>query len=432
MRNKLKYHLLTAVCLTGFSVFPFTAAAQTVFHNTNGIIDARACIGNSCDALPSFSQEPLTLRWTNTGIIFEDSSTSDFPDNDFAIIINDSGGASGTAEYFSIMDITAGLTPFTVSAGARQDALFIDEDGRIGFGTDTPTRALHIVDDFPGIVFDAPDTGFGAQEWSFSAGPTGISLSNLTRDAGFFTVPTFLFDEDMRTYSFVIDEESRVGFGLQNPEESVHVRGNSGESTSFMLENIGVGGAGDGRWEFVMRKADGEFAINDADTPGGDFIFTGPSDQVNGSTAISIFNPTRGARWDMETRGSDGDFAIDDRRTTGAADFIFRSSITNDPDGAGLFINGKVVTTGSCSMGCDAVFDADYDLPTIEEHAEEMFAKKHLPTVGPTESGQIDVTQKMLTMLNELEKAHIYIAELNEEKKALAARLEALEAKVGQ
>jgi len=41
-----------------------------------------------------------------------------------------------------------------------------------------------------------------------------------------------------------------------------------------------------------------------------------------------------------------------------------------------------------------------------------------------TQTGQIDVTQKMLTMLNELEKAHIYIAELNEDKKELAQALE--------
>ncbi len=43
---------------------------------------------------------------------------------------------------------------------------------------------------------------------------------------------------------------------------------------------------------------------------------------------------------------------------------------------------------------------------------------------NPTQTGQIDVTQKMLIMLNELEKAHIYIAELNEDKKALAQALE--------
>ena len=91
--------------------------------------------------------------------------------------------------------------------------------------------------------------------------------------------------------------------------------------------------------------------------------------------------------------------------------------------GGNITIQGEITTTGSCSIGCDAVFDADYDLPSIEDHAEQMFAKKHLPVVGPTQSGPINLTNKMTGMLNELEKAHIYIAQINDEKKQLQARL---------
>lgn len=87
-----------------------------------------------------------------------------------------------------------------------------------------------------------------------------------------------------------------------------------------------------------------------------------------------------------------------------------------------LTIQGRITTNGSCSAGCDAVFDADYNLPSIESHAEYMFANRHLPTVGPTQSGPIDLSDKVLKMLNELEKAHIYIAQLNE-------RIEVLESK---
>jgi len=87
---------------------------------------------------------------------------------------------------------------------------------------------------------------------------------------------------------------------------------------------------------------------------------------------------------------------------------------------------------GSCSSGCDAVFDADYDLPSIEEHAEMMFDKKYLPVVGPTQTGPINLSDKMTGMLNELEKAHIYIAQVNAEKKQLEARLEAQETRLSK
>jgi hypothetical protein len=50
-----------------------------------------------------------------------------------------------------------------------------------------------------------------------------------------------------------------------------------------------------------------------------------------------------------------------------------------------------------------------------------MWQKGHLPTVGPTPEDQpINVSDKLGRMLNELEKAHIYIDQLHR-------RLEALE-----
>jgi len=96
-------------------------------------------------------------------------------------------------------------------------------------------------------------------------------------------------------------------------------------------------------------------------------------------------------------------------------------------------------TGNTCDVGCDRVFTPEYDLPTIEEHAEEMFANGYLPVVGPTpeDAPTININQKLGGMLNELEKAHIYIADLNERNKAIAsenealkARLEAIEAKL--
>ena len=65
------------------------------------------------------------------------------------------------------------------------------------------------------------------------------------------------------------------------------------------------------------------------------------------------------------------------------------------------------------------MFGADYDLPSIEEHAAQMFANSYLPQVGPTvPHAPMNISEKMGTMLNELEKAHIYIAQMQESHKA--------------
>ena len=80
------------------------------------------------------------------------------------------------------------------------------------------------------------------------------------------------------------------------------------------------------------------------------------------------------------------------------------------------------------------MFDADYDLPSIAEQREMMFANRHLPNVGPTpETGPMNLSAKVGGMLNELEKAHIYIGQLEEQVRIipeLQARLDLLEAKL--
>jgi hypothetical protein len=101
-----------------------------------------------------------------------------------------------------------------------------------------------------------------------------------------------------------------------------------------------------------------------------------------------------------------------------------------DPAGHAT-LTGTLTTGGtSCGGGCDAVFSEEYDLPSIDDHVREMYALGYLPTVGPTlEDQPINVSDKLGRMLNELEKAHIYIGQLQSQNDALQDRLAALEAR---
>ena len=80
------------------------------------------------------------------------------------------------------------------------------------------------------------------------------------------------------------------------------------------------------------------------------------------------------------------------------------------------------------------MFEEDYELESIEEHSDYMWENKHLPAVPKAmkdESGQdiVDIGQQRRGMLEELEKAHVYIAQLKSENDAIKQRIEALENK---
>ena len=63
----------------------------------------------------------------------------------------------------------------------------------------------------------------------------------------------------------------------------------------------------------------------------------------------------------------------------------------------------------------DYVFEDDYDLETIEDHAEFMWREKHLPALEGKETlkGKINIAKRLEQAVEELEKAHVYIEQLN-------------------
>jgi len=93
-------------------------------------------------------------------------------------------------------------------------------------------------------------------------------------------------------------------------------------------------------------------------------------------------------------------------------------------------INGELFI-GSSQVTPDYVFEPDFALESIEEHAEYMWTHRHLPSVGgAVVSGDrhlIDVGAQQLGMLEELEKAHIYIEQLHQQVRQLERRLAAVE-----
>lgn len=107
---------------------------------------------------------------------------------------------------------------------------------------------------------------------------------------------------------------------------------------------------------------------------------------------------------------------------------------TLDVNGS-LHVNGPITQRTTTTLHPDYVFEPGYELESIEEHTEHMLREKHLqavPRAAPGEDGTevLDLGALQLGMLEELEKAHLYIAELHERLEAQREKLAKLEAAV--
>ena len=184
---------------------------------------------------------------------------------------------------------------------------------------------------------------------------------------------------------FVVND--KVGIGTDAPDTALHVK--DGNLT-------------------VEQSAAATHAILDFKTSTSNWII-----QQNGNTGrLTFFSPGGGA--------STAAFKFD----RAAQENLFRVGIL---DGETVDINGDLVVNGTVSTP-DYVFEPGYNLESIEEHADFMWTNRHLPAVpsaADNENG-VNIVQSQFGVLEELEKAHIYISELNEAIKRLEVQVEAM------
>ena len=349
-----------------------TPVQADIQHLDDTIISFSLCVGNDCVNGENFGFDTVRLKENNLRIHFDDTSNSaSFPSNDWRITINDT--SNGGASYFSIEDATAGRRPFTVEAGAGANSLYVENDGDVGLGTSNPVVELHIVDgDSPTIRLEQNgSSGFTPQTYDIASNEANFFIRDVTNASNLF----FRSKPGAPENSLFINSNGNIGLGTDSPDSALHIKGQR-----FRVDN------------------DGSLAMIQLDE--------------SGSTLSA----------GMQLQNDQLFLAFDDNTT---AEFRI------DRNG-NVTLEGSITTSGgTCGSGCDAVFDPDYKLQTIQDHAKEMFANKFLPNVGPTiENEPVNLTDKVGRMLNELEKAHIYIAQLNDEKKLLQSRLEAQEARL--
>lgn len=342
------------------------------------IVQGSICVGFDCNNGESFGFDTLRLKENNLRIHFEDTSTSaSFPSNDWRLIANSS--ANGGDNFFKIEDSTAGRVVFQVDAGARNNALYVDSQGDVGIGTGAPVTDLHIiVGNTPTLRLDQDgSSGFSPQIWDVAGNEAGFFV----RDATHGSALPFRILPDADSNALVIAADNDVGINTLSPNAALHVRRTNG-TAKILVEETQAG-------------------------------FSTQFDIINnGAPRMSFVNSSStNEEWHIGLTDPDDDFIIRHESTGGGAGNVFRL----DSAGA-LTISGAITTGGTtCGGGCDLVFDESYDLPSISEHASLMWENGYLPNVGPTvEGAPFNLTDKVGRMLNELEHAHIYIAQLEE------------------
>ena len=103
---------------------------------------------------------------------------------------------------------------------------------------------------------------------------------------------------------------------------------------------------------------------------------------------------------------------------------------TINPKGK-LDVNGAIYQRGS-QLHADYVFEPDYQLESIKEHAEFMWKNKHLraiPKSNIDKEGReiVELGSHRKGIVEELEKAHIYIEQLHIHIKALEESIKNME-----
>ena len=244
-------------------------------------------------------------------------------------------------------------------------------------------------------------SGFTPQTWDIAGNEANFFVRSVTTGS---QLP-FRIRPGAPTSSIDISADGDVGFGTASPSQSLHIRRTDGTAQLLVEEATGTI---DTRSLLTLKN--------------------------NGGAGFTLENSNSGQQWRIDTGGADFNITL-----------LGTGELAQLDTSGNLTIDGEIFTSGSCMSGCDLVFDPDYQLPSIEEHSALMRANKYLPSVGPTpENGPFNLSKMTGGMLNELEKAHLYIEHLNIEMKekeeaiselrsqneALTQRLAAIEAEI--
>ncbi len=260
--------------------------------------------------------------------------------------------------------------------GRNDPKVVITPGGRVGIGTADPRHTVTINDNVADVLPTVPGITIG------NRGSASINIGNDNTKHGeiAWLDPDYLRILSTKSIYF----ETGFYSPYTDPDMTLDARGYVGiktDSPSYPLDVAGPANLNKGKTGVALR--------------------------VNGSEALWF----DGTYFSWGYGGQRNYFA----RPVGIG--------TANPQGM-LDVNGSIYQRGGL-LHADYVFEPGYNLESIEDHAKTMWAKKHLPAIPAAqrdENGReiVEVGAHQRGIVEELEKAHIYIEKLNQQNKALA------------
>lgn len=365
------------------------------------IVQGSACIGLDCVNNESFGFDTIRLKENNTRIKFEDTSVGSFPTNDWQLTANDS--ASGGASKFSIEDITGSKVPFTITAGAATNSIFVDSTGRLGLRTSTPVLDIHVsTGNTPAMRLEQTNAaGFTAQTWDVAGNEANFFVRDVTSGS---RLP-FRIRPGAPTSSIDISADGSVGVGTGSPLSTLDVFKSSTP---------------------VLTVRDNTAGLRMVPAAGATFIQSGTSVNTADSKADLNFTSISAVTNWMVIKGATGNVGIN---TTAPASKLH-------VNGGDIRVSGgSFIDDGVTLNAPDYVFDSSYQLMPIAKLADFIKTEKHLPNVPSAaniKANGLNVSQFQMRLLEKVEELTLYTIDLKAENDQLHKRLEAIEQQIKQ
>ncbi len=310
--------------------------------------------------------------------------------------------------------------------------LTITRAGNVGIGTQGALQPLHVQGN--AYVYDKLGIGVEAPTNDLQISGSNALFSAETGD--FRTFISKKLETDIASLIFENNFSSRAQLGLVN-DDDFHIQVSADGATfkdAIFIDStnahIGVGTVTNTDYYLFTVERQGN-AFQAVSYENG--IALGAVKDVNDSAVvINKIDTGTGNSLAIIHKGSDPALVI--RNST--SDLMVVESGGNVGIGTAtpmgtLDVNGSIYQRGSV-LHADYVFEPDYQLESIEEHAEFMWNSKHLKSIPKAEvdmSGReiVEVGSHRRGIVEELEKAHIYIEQLNKQINDQQIKMQLLE-----
>ncbi len=234
----LKSTICTAVGLFGLAALVAVPSAADQVILDDLIVDGSACIGQDCVNGESFGFDTIRIKENNLRIKAQDtSSTASFPTQDWQLTFNDS--SNGGANRFSVDAISpTANTPFTIEAGSNNNALYVNDNGNIGFGTSAPVVDLHVKSgNTPTLRLEQDgSSGFTPQTWDLAGNEANFFIRDVTNGSAL----PFRIEPGVASNLLYLDADEEVGIGTTSPGAKLHVLESGSPFSAFAATGLVV------------------------------------------------------------------------------------------------------------------------------------------------------------------------------------------------